>query len=70
MYGEFDRELAEARIEQEREAAIAAARQSISRPGRTVCECGASISDLRRERFGAVRCLECQRDYEKEEATR
>ncbi len=70
MYGEFDRELAEARIEREREAAIAAARQSITRPGRAVCECGASISDLRREKFGAVRCLECQIEAEKDACCR
>lgn len=60
------RDAAEERVEQEREAQIEAARRRISRPGRAVCDCGATISDYRREKCGAVRCLECQEEFERE----
>lgn len=67
MYSEFDRELGELRIEQERSEKVAEASRLMARRGRAICECGASISDLRREQFGAVRCLECQTEFEREQ---
>lgn len=67
MYSEFDRELGEQRVEQERQAKVAAATKAVERRGRAFCECGATISELRRERFGAVRCLECQKEFEREQ---
>ena len=60
-------DLAAERAEQEREAGLAEARRHLQRQGRTRCECGAPISALRRETYGAVRCLECQRDFEREQ---
>lgn len=58
------------RVEKERETKVAASSQLVGRPGRPYCECGASISDLRREKFGAVRCLECQTEFEREQVMR
>lgn len=55
------------RVEKEREAKVAEASMAVARRGRFICECGGSISDLRREKFGAVRCLECQQEYEREQ---
>lgn len=70
MYSDFDREIGEERVEKEREAKVAAASQLVARRGRPYCDCGASISDLRREKFGAVRCLECQTEFEREQVMR
>lgn len=67
MYSDFDRELGEARVEQEREARIAAARHALKQEGREQCECGATISPARRRvQPSATRCLECQEIVEKE----
>jgi RNA polymerase-binding transcription factor DksA len=63
---ERDFDLAELRSEQEREAGIEAAHLAISGRGRSLCECGAEISDYRRENFAAVRCIECQTLHEQE----
>lgn len=44
------------------EAAITAARSMVT-VGRARCDCGEAIS-LERQRLGAVRCLECQTEFE------
>lgn len=67
MYSDFDREIGEARVEQERQAKIDAARAALQKHGREVCECGAHISAARRAVYpSATRCLECQEIAEKE----
>lgn len=63
---ERDFELASARAEQERDAAIAAAYQAFEHDGLAECPCGEPISDKRRIEFKAIRCLECQKDFEQE----
>jgi RNA polymerase-binding transcription factor DksA len=67
MYSEFDREVGEMRVEQERQARINAARAELTRQGREQCECDATISPARRRVYpSATRCLECQEIAEKE----
>ncbi|SIQ24188.1 transcriptional regulator, TraR/DksA family [Rhizobium sp. RU35A] len=67
MYSEFDREIGEMRVEQERQARIDAARRALKQEGREECECGATISAARRRVYpSATRCLECQEIAEKE----
>jgi RNA polymerase-binding transcription factor DksA len=67
MYSEFDREVGEMRVEQERQARIDAARAELKKTGRDACECGATISPARRRAYpSATRCLECQEIVEKE----
>ena len=71
MYSNFDREVGEARVEQERQARIDAARAELKKAGRESCECGATISPARRRVYpSATRCLECQELVEKEAYTR
>lgn len=61
-------ELAEQRVEEEREAAIAAARAALCSAGTVECvDCGCSISLARRLVYpSATRCLECQEVAERE----
>lgn len=61
-------DLAEQRIEEEREAAIATARAALRSAGTLDCvDCGCSISLARRQVYpSATRCLECQQVAEKE----
>jgi RNA polymerase-binding transcription factor DksA len=67
MYSEFDREIGEMRVEQERQARINAARAALKQAGREQCECGATISPARRRVYpSATRCLECQEIAEQE----
>ena len=67
MYSEFDREIGEMRVEQERQARIKAAGAALRVEGREECECGATISLARRRVYpSATRCLECQEIAEKE----
>jgi RNA polymerase-binding transcription factor DksA len=67
MYSEFDREIGEMRVEQERQARIKAAGAALRAEGREQCECGATISAARRRVYpSATRCLECQLLAEKE----
>lgn len=68
MLSEWDREVAEARIEQERTAQVDAARRELQRAGTVECiDCGSTISLARRRVYpAATRCLECQESAEKE----
>lgn len=66
MYSDFDREVGEQRVEQEKAARIAEAGRQVGRRGRAFCDCGNTISDYRRDNFGAVRCIDCQNQYERE----
>lgn len=67
MYSDFDREIGEMRVEQERQARIRAASAALRAEGREECECGATISPARRRVYpSATRCLECQEIAEKE----
>lgn len=67
MYSEFDREIGEERVEQERQARINAASAALKQQGREHCDCGATISPARRRVYpSATRCLECQVIAEKE----
>lgn len=68
MYSDFDREVGEARIEQERDARVLAARQALRQPGTAECiECEREIPQARRRANpSATRCLECQENVEKE----
>lgn len=61
-------DLAELRTEQEREAAITAARAALQSAGTIEClDCGCTISIARRRVYpSATRCLECQEFAEKE----
>ncbi|MBA5777460.1 TraR/DksA C4-type zinc finger protein [Stappia sp. F7233] len=58
---EFDKELAELRVEQERDAAIGRIRASLDRPGATTCRrCGDPIDERRRQALpSAVTCIDC-----------
>jgi len=62
MYSEFDREIGEERVEQERQARVEAARLALKQMGTDECvDCGSSISLARRRVYpSATRCLECQ----------
>ena len=72
MYSDFDRELGEARVETERQAQIDAARQALRREGTQECQdCGCTISIARRRVYpSAIRCLECQEQFEKDMSAR
>ena len=67
MYSDFDRETGEARIEQERDAKVSAARQALRQPGTAECvECDRAIPEARRRAHpSATRCLSCQEIAEK-----
>ncbi|WP_429813590.1 TraR/DksA C4-type zinc finger protein [Ensifer sp. B1-9] len=64
--GNFERELAEQRVEDEKEAAIASARKALSGVGRDDCdECGRPIGQARRKVMpSATRCFSCQQAHE------
>lgn len=66
--GNFDREVSEQRVEQEKEAAIAAARSALAGPGLLECEeCGKPIGEARRRAMpSATRCIICQDLHERE----
>lgn len=68
MYSDFDREIGEERVEQERQAKLEAARKALKQMGTEECvDCGATISIARRHVYpSATRCLECQEMTEKE----
>lgn len=71
MYSDFDREIGELRVEQERQTKIDAARAALKQQGRDECECGATISLARRRACpSAMRCLECQEIAEQEASLR
>lgn len=63
----WDQELAELRVEQERDAGIARARKSLTAQGSLECVgCGEDIDQERREALpSARRCLECQTKLER-----
>ncbi len=66
MYSDFDREVGEMRVEQERRRASMPPRRA-EEARREQCECGATISPARRRVYpSATRCLECQEIVEKE----
>ncbi|MNF08968.1 hypothetical protein D3C80_2095150 [compost metagenome] len=64
--GNFERELAEQRVEEEKEVAIANARKALSCIGRVDCdECGRPIREARRKAMpSATRCFACQEAHE------
>ncbi|MFN3440942.1 MAG: TraR/DksA C4-type zinc finger protein [Rhizobium rosettiformans] len=68
MYSDFDREIGEERVEQERQAKLTAARHALKQMGTEECvDCGCTISIARRRVYpSATRCLECQEMTEKE----
>lgn len=68
MYSDFDREVGEARVEQERDARIDVVRAKLTRAGTLECvDCGCTISLARRDAYpAATRCAECQTDLERE----
>ncbi|CAH0339590.1 TraR/DksA C4-type zinc finger protein [Rhizobium sp. CECT 9324] len=68
MYSEFDREIGEERVEQEKAAQVDAARKALKQMGTEECvDCGCTISIARRHVYpSATRCLECQEIAEKE----
>ncbi len=72
MYSDFDREVGEARVEQERAAKVSAATRALRQMGTEECvDCGCTISIARRRVYpSATRCLECQEIAEKEAAAR
>lgn len=62
MYSDFDRETGEARVEQERDAKVSAARHALRQQGTVECvDCEREIPEARRRAHpSATRCLECQ----------
>lgn len=68
MYSDFNQEIGEAKVEQERQAKVDAIRIALRRSGTTACiDCGCTISSARkRVHPSATRCLECQESAEKE----
>lgn len=68
MYSDFNQEIGEAKVEQERQAKVDAIRIALRRTGTTTCtDCGSTISAARkRVHPSATRCLECQESAEKE----
>ncbi|MEY9717871.1 phage/conjugal plasmid C-4 type zinc finger TraR family protein [Sinorhizobium fredii] len=64
----FDQELAELRVEEEKQAAIASARMALSGVGQADCEeCGRPIGEARRAAMpSATRCFSCQEAFETE----
>lgn len=63
----FDIELAEARVERERDAGLAAVRSLLEGDGADECiDCGVTIPEDRRKALpSASRCASCQGDFEK-----
>jgi phage/conjugal plasmid C-4 type zinc finger TraR family protein len=61
-------EQAEARVEQERDAAVAGARANLEKAGSIECvECGQTIPERRRLAYpSATRCIDCQTEVERE----
>lgn len=69
MYiSDFQREAAEALIEQARDRRVSELRAALQRDGRERCEdCGAAISPARRHAYpSATRCIDCQEIVERE----
>ncbi|SIR41206.1 transcriptional regulator, TraR/DksA family [Rhizobium sp. RU35A] len=68
MLSEFDREVAQARADQERDASLKAAMRALREIGTLECiDCGATIAPARRRVYpSARRCLECQTAAERE----
>jgi phage/conjugal plasmid C-4 type zinc finger TraR family protein len=65
--GKFAMELAEYRVEQERDASLARIRRALSKPGdgASHCSCGAVIPEARRKALpGVVTCIDCARRAE------
>lgn len=65
--GKFAVELAEHRVEQERDAAVARVRASLEKPGAGAshCRCGAAIPEARRRALPGVKdCLDCAAERE------
>lgn len=65
--GKFAMELAEFRVEQERDAGVARIRRSLSKPGdgASHCSCGAEIPEARRRALpGVATCVDCARRAE------
>lgn len=65
---ESDFELAERRVDQERNALVDAVRAQLTHAGTSDCiDCGCTISLARRRVYpAATRCLDCQTDFERE----
>lgn len=63
----WDQELAEMRIDQERDAGVARISEIVHSQGETVCiTCDEEISAERRSAYPAARrCTECQESYER-----
>lgn len=61
MIGKFAMEVAEARIDQERDAAVARARAGLRSTGATDCvTCGTVIPEARRKALPSARqCIDC-----------
>ncbi|MCF1433381.1 MULTISPECIES: TraR/DksA C4-type zinc finger protein [Rhizobium/Agrobacterium group] len=61
-------ELAEERVEQERDAKVEAARADLKKAGATEClDCGHAIPQARRFAYpSAIRCFDCQVSIERE----
>ncbi|MDQ0454702.1 TraR/DksA C4-type zinc finger protein [Rhizobium paknamense] len=68
MFSNAHFELAEERVEQEREAQVAAARADLRRDGADECvDCGQQIPLARRRAYPAAsRCINCQTEIERE----
>lgn len=65
--GKFAVELAEHRVEQERDAAVARVRASLGKPGAGAshCRCGAAIPEARRKALpGTKECVDCASERE------
>lgn len=64
----FEQEMAEQRVEEEKEAAIAGARRALAGLGQADCEeCGRPIGEARRKAIpSAIRCFACQDAMEAE----
>ena len=62
----FDIELAEARVEMERDAGLAKVREALTACGADECiDCGVVISERRRQAMpSARRCADCQQSFE------
>ena len=63
--GNFAMEVAEARVEQERDASVARARAGLVGAGAERCTCGAPIPEARRRALPNTRlCIDCAQQRE------
>ncbi|MCF1446641.1 MULTISPECIES: TraR/DksA C4-type zinc finger protein [Rhizobium/Agrobacterium group] len=68
MFSNIHFELAEERVEQERDATLAVARANLNKAGADECvDCGQTIPQSRRLAYpAAARCIDCQTSIERE----